>query len=165
VQPKDVNGNSYRLVPPEEVLARVNRDLIDQELSQLPFITMVYGLLNCRDGRLRLARAGHPHPLYLPREGEPEQWESPGTLLGVFEAEYSARERQLHPGDKLLIFTDGLAHPASGSANPADRLLPSAAPHRDEPIQTLVDRVSQDLLTQLPQSDDFTLLGVELLAG
>src|SRR5437762_898331 len=51
VQPKEVTGSRYRLVPPGEVLGRLNRELIDQQLAQMPFITMVYGLLNCSDGR------------------------------------------------------------------------------------------------------------------
>src|SRR4051794_22554360 len=64
VQTKEIADGSSRLLPPDEVLARLNRDLIAQELADLPFITMVYGLLDCRDGRLQFARAGHPHPLY-----------------------------------------------------------------------------------------------------
>src|SRR4029078_12258138 len=70
VQPKEVSGSSYRLVPPGEVLSKLNRDLMAHGLAELPFITMVYGLLNCRDGRLAFARAAHPHPVYLPRAGE-----------------------------------------------------------------------------------------------
>src|SRR5262249_21261579 len=85
VQPKELSGAGYGLVPPEEVLARLTRELIGQGLAELPFITMVYGLLNCRDGRLDFARAAHPHPVYVPRDGEPQQWQTPGTLLGVFE--------------------------------------------------------------------------------
>jgi hypothetical protein len=54
VKPKEVFGSQYRLVPPGEVLQKLNRDLIDQELAQMPFITMVYGLLNCHNGRLQL---------------------------------------------------------------------------------------------------------------
>ncbi len=165
VQPKEVTGARYRLVPPGELLARLNRELIEQKLAQMPFITMIYGLLDCRDGRLRFARAAHPHPVYLPRRGAPDQWRSSGALLGVFESEYADEQRQLHPGDKLLLFTDGLAHPASGSADPADSLLPVLAEHRDQPIAALVEKVSHDLLTQHPQHDDFTLLGVEILTG
>src|SRR5205823_2044728 len=46
VRPKEVFGTDYRLVPPGEVLNRLNKDLIDQQLSENPFITMAYGLLN-----------------------------------------------------------------------------------------------------------------------
>src|SRR5688572_20620506 len=165
VQPKEVNGTSYRLVPPEEVLTRLNRDLIAQKLAEMPFITMVYGLLDCREGWLRLARAAHPYPVYLPREGPPEEWQSPGTLLGIFEAEYPALQRQLGPGDKLLVFTDGAADAATEPDESSHRLHEVALAHREQPIQVLVERVSQELLTDGPQPDDFTLLGVEVLPG
>jgi sigma-B regulation protein RsbU (phosphoserine phosphatase) len=163
VQPKEVTGSRYRLVPPEEVLARLNRELMEQQLAQMPFITMVYGLLDCRDGRLRLARAAHPYPVYVPRTGDAQQWQSPGTLLGVFEAEFPAQHRQLHPGDKLLLFTDGISQ--AGPDEQAQQLLQAAVAHRALAIEPLVERVSQELLTQERQPDDFTLLGVEILTS
>jgi CheY-like chemotaxis protein len=83
VQAKEVFGRDYRLVPPEEVLKRLNNDLIDQSLSEHPFITMTYALYNHRDGVLRFARAGHPYPLYVPQEGTPKFWRQEGLLLGV----------------------------------------------------------------------------------
>src|SRR5581483_4339325 len=138
VQPKEVSGTSYRLVPPDEVLARLNRDLIAQGLADLPFITMVYGLLDCQSGGVDIARAGHPYPVYLPRVGEPESWESPGTLLGVFEAEYPVLRRQLHPGDKLLVFTDGLPTEVAEIGQPGP-VLHAAAEHRGLPIEAFVD--------------------------
>src|SRR6185437_4796406 len=46
VRAKEVFGQHYRLVPPEEVLQRLNKDLIDQHLSEHPFITMAYALYN-----------------------------------------------------------------------------------------------------------------------
>src|SRR5262249_7822380 len=107
VQTKEVFGSEYRLLPPDEVLFRLNRDLIAQGLAELPFITMLYGLLDCRDGTLRFARAAHPYPVYLTGTGGPVEWRSPGTLLGIFDAEYPSQHRSLKPGDKLLIFTDG----------------------------------------------------------
>jgi phosphoserine phosphatase RsbU/P len=161
VQPKEVSGTSYRLVPPEEVLARLNRDLIAQGLAELPFITMVYGLLNCRDGRLRFSRAAHPHPLYLPRTGDPESWQTPGTLLGIFEAEYPPLQRDLRPGDKLLVYTDGLSRRSTTGFGPVAK---AAVEHRGLPIEAFVERLSNDLLAQEKQPDDFTLLGVEMLA-
>jgi phosphoserine phosphatase RsbU/P len=159
VQPKDVSAASYRLVPPEEVLARLNRDLIAQGLAELPFITMIYGLLDCETGDLQLARAAHPHPVYLPRLGEPEQWQTPGTLLGIFEAEYPPLRRELKPGDKLLLYTDGL----SESGHEPAPIIAAALDHRSLPIQSLVERTSDCVLKEAPQPDDFTLLGVEML--
>src|SRR5262249_10162929 len=53
VRPKEVMGSQSHLVPPGEVLARLNRDLIEQKLSEHPFITMAYGLFNHREGTLQ----------------------------------------------------------------------------------------------------------------
>ena len=33
------------------------------------------------------------------------------------------------------------------------------------PVQAFIERLSQDLLATTPQPDDFTLLGLEVLAG
>src|SRR5262249_62154862 len=108
VRAKEISGRHYRLVPPDEVLRRLNRDLIEQQLSDTPFVTMVYGLLDCRDATLQFARSGHPYPLYLPREGEPQLWPAEGGLLGVFDTAYAARTERLRPGDKVLLYTDGM---------------------------------------------------------
>ena len=85
-------------------------------------------LLPCRDGLLRFARAAHPYPVYLPRAGEPEQWQSPGTLLGIFEAEYPAQTRELPEGDpekvlgKLRGLRGAVARGADGDAAAAPKL-------------------------------------------
>jgi sigma-B regulation protein RsbU (phosphoserine phosphatase) len=160
VQPKEISESSYRLVPPQEVLVRLNRDLMAQGLAEMPFITMIYGLIDCRSGSLQFSRAAHPHPVYLPSQGEPEQWQTPGTLLGVFEAEYPQIQREMARGDKLLLFTDGL----SESGHDAGPVLTAALEHREMPIQSLVDRVSNTVLADAKQPDDFTLLGLELVA-
>ena len=59
VKTKEVFGSQYRLMPPDEVLDRLNRDLIDQQLSEHPFITMVYALFNHQEGT-RAVRPGRP---------------------------------------------------------------------------------------------------------
>lgn len=160
VQPKEISASTYRLVPPHEVLARLNRDLIAQGLAELPFITMIYGLIDCRNGSLQFARAAHPHPLYLPQQGEPEQWQTPGTLLGVFEADYPQLQREMKRGDKVLLFTDGL----SESGHDPAPVMAAAVEHRALPIQRLVEQVTERVLSTAKQPDDFTLLGLEILA-
>jgi serine phosphatase RsbU (regulator of sigma subunit) len=162
VQAKEVTGTSYRLVPPREVLARLNRELIAQGLAELPFITMIYGLLDCRDGRLEFARAAHPHPLHLPHAGPPERWQTPGTLLGIFEADYPPLSRRLGPGDKLLLFTDGVAN-NPGPDDQGDPLAAAADRHRGLPVETFVERLAQELAAGNAPVDDVTLLGVEVL--
>jgi sigma-B regulation protein RsbU (phosphoserine phosphatase) len=163
VRAKEIFGKQYRLVPPGEVLQRLNRDLIDQALSETPFITMVYVLLNDQDGSLSFARSGHPYPLYLPCDGEPELWQVEGSLLGVFETEFPVQTRRLRPGDKVLLYTDGVDSATyEGYPLGTRSLTACAARHRDLPIQQLVDQLAKDLFKGSNQGDDLTLLGVEM---
>ncbi len=160
---KEITGRSYRLIPPQEVLEEINRELVALNLSETPFVTMLYGHLNCRDGLLTFARAAHPHPLYLPAQGEPTYWQSAGTLLGVFDAAFSQQVQQLAPGDRVLLTTDGVhgATPEAEAFVPSSRLLEAAATHRSLPLAAFVDRIASDLLHHNRQADDFTILALE----
>jgi sigma-B regulation protein RsbU (phosphoserine phosphatase) len=163
IRTKEINGRNYRLLAPDEVLQHLNRDMIDQALAESPFITMVYALLDRRLATLTFSRAGHPHPLYVPQDGELESWQVHGTLLGIFDTQFQVQTRQLRPGDKVLLYTDGLEGGSEDSPRQAgERLLQEAARLRKLPIDALVEQLSHGLLHQSPQTDDFTLLGVEI---
>jgi phosphoserine phosphatase RsbU/P len=160
--PKEILGKSYRLVPPGEVLDRLNRDLLNLSLPEPPFVTMLYAQLDCRDGTLTFARAAHPHPLHVPPEGEPAYWHAAGTLLGVFESEFPVQQKQLQSGDKLILFSDGVHPPATGPGALHDPLVESAKRHRHLGVQSFADAVARDLLEESRHPEDFTLLAAEL---
>jgi sigma-B regulation protein RsbU (phosphoserine phosphatase) len=163
VRGKEITGKQYRLVPPAEVLGRLNRDLIEQRLPEVPFITMLYCLFNFREGTLRFARAGHPHPLFVPQAGEIQLWPGNGGLLGVFATEFHERTERLQPGDKLILYTDGLDTAQSdGPSKVAAAISACADKYRALRIDEYVARLTHDLLGQVRQADDFTLLGLEM---
>ncbi len=162
VRAKEVFGQQYRLVPPGEVLHRLNRDLIEQELPENPFITMVYALLNHDDGILQFARAGHPYPLFVPAAGTLELWRQEGLLLGVVDAQFPTGTRRLAPGDKVLLYSDGIDSARfEGQPEGTASLLACAERHRALPVQAFVEAVARDLFGGLTQPDDLTLLGLE----
>ncbi|WP_437114611.1 SpoIIE family protein phosphatase [Streptomyces glaucescens] len=98
--------------------------------------TLVLARYHAREGRLVWAQAGHPPPLLL-RDGRARFLDRPrGVLLGasdrpVFEEE----ECLLRPGDRLLMYTDGLVErPGEGIDRGLERLADAAVTrHRDEP--------------------------------
>lgn len=163
---KEISGKQYRLVPPAEVLARLNRGLLEQRLPEAPYITIVYCLLNFRDGALQMGRAGQPHPLYVPRSGEIQIWQGNGGLLGVCATQFQERTERLAPGDKLILYSDGLeAGQEDGRSNVAEALRQCADKHRGLPIDEYLPRLAHELLDQVRQVDDFTVLGLERAEG
>ena len=163
VRAKEVFGRQYRLVPPGEVLQRLNQELVEQALYDQPFITMAYVLFDHRERRLQFARAGHPYPLYVPRQGDLQLWEVEGSLLGIFDTLFPANTSQLQPGDKVLLYSDGIDEARQEACSPGTpSLLACAARNRDLPIQEFVPRLAQELFGQESQPDDLTLLGLEV---
>jgi phosphoserine phosphatase RsbU/P len=147
-------------VAPDEGLQRLNRELLELALPDTPFLTAIYGILDGRDGTLRFARAGHPHPILLPVEGPARLLRAEGNLLGVFPTRCTVHTCRLEAGERLLLYTDGLA-PRVESAAAADRLLAAVLGYRSLPIQEHVERAAQELIGQSSASDDATLLAVQ----
>jgi sigma-B regulation protein RsbU (phosphoserine phosphatase) len=160
---KEVFGRQYRLLPPDEVLRRLNRELIEQELPDDPFITMAYGLLNHREGTLSLARAGSPYPLCVPAHGPVELWRQEGLLLGVADAHFPARTCPLRSGDKVLLYSDGIdGARLEGQAPGVPSLAACAERHRRLPVEEFVARLACELFAGAAAPDDLTLLGLEM---
>lgn len=112
LQTKRIVGNTYEILPPEVSLAQLNEDICSQELSSCQFCTAVYAVLDTAELSLAYARAGHPEPLLIRRDGGIELLGGDGCLLGVFEGQtFEPRRVQLEPGDRVLLYTDG-AHDA-----------------------------------------------------
>lgn len=109
LQTKRINGQDYELIAPEESLRLLNQDIVEQNLAHCPFATACYCILNTDTLRLDVARAGHPCPLLIrPDESIVELGEA-GSLLGVFpDEQYLPGSYQLAPGDRLLVYSDGL---------------------------------------------------------
>jgi sigma-B regulation protein RsbU (phosphoserine phosphatase) len=163
---QQITGQGTGLLRPHEVLEAFNRDILNLALTDDPFISMVYALFDRRDGTVAFARAGHPHPILVPRGGEPKICRCEGTLLGLFETTFTTQTLQLRPGDKLLLHTDGLDSLSSGDRPCGSaQVLALAKRFSSQPIAELVNQVAQEVLEQTAQLDDFTLLGLELCAS
>jgi serine phosphatase RsbU (regulator of sigma subunit) len=106
---KEIAGNHYRLLSPSESLARLNSELIQQNLSQAAFATALYGVIDVHTLQVTLARAGHPVPMILRANGGIDTADCDGPLLGIFpDATFIPATIQLNPGDRLLLYTDGI---------------------------------------------------------
>lgn len=149
---------------PAETLAMANRLLTENNQEQY-FVTLFYAQYRSQSGDILYANAGH-NPPYVMREGRKiESLGSPtGPAMGVWEeeAEYCDRRTQLHPGDVLILYTDGVTEAIDSSERMLseeglERLLrESSGQTPDELCHTVVRRV-QEHCGGSPQ-DDVTIM-------
>lgn len=145
--------------PAGALLGAANDALLRLKLDDAPLVALVAGVLD-ESGRLSIARAGLPAPVYLPAAGDPEAWSLPGPFLGIAETTYPSRLATLTPGDQLLVATDGTRPDGDPGPEDGSRLLEVAGRHRQQTGQPFVDAVATDLLAQVRHEDDVTLLSL-----
>jgi sigma-B regulation protein RsbU (phosphoserine phosphatase) len=76
--------------------------------TQQQFITAAYVHLDSQTGELRYSAAGHP-PMLVLRRGEVTEVEENGLILAAFSfATYLNAVSSLEPGDRILLYTDGI---------------------------------------------------------
>jgi sigma-B regulation protein RsbU (phosphoserine phosphatase) len=166
---RETIGNSYRVFSPAEVVKNLNMRMAAQKLSGYQFATCCYCLLNIRTLQLTYARAGHPYPILIRRGGPPEQLEVRGSLLGIFEqAEYVQQTIQLQPGDKLLLYSDGVEpfigkFDDKGHFNFSDEFNKIRELSIVEIVEALDTRVQNQEL-EPSEVDDITVVGLEMRA-
>jgi phosphoserine phosphatase RsbU/P len=154
-----VRAAAIRTRMPKTALAAVNNALLRHAGPR--FCSLVHARLR-RDpgGRLRLTVScgGHPLPLLVTAAGRAGSVGSPGTLLGVV-ARPTLHDTtvELHPGDVVLFFTDGVTEARRDAEfYDDDRLLRLLAGLRHEDAATIADRIGAEVVAfqgGLPRDD------------
>jgi sigma-B regulation protein RsbU (phosphoserine phosphatase) len=122
-------------VHPATFATRINRHL-NQYAPPGHFATALFLVLDRDSGALTFVNAGHNPPiLYGPASPAPGKdgpatttlLEATGTPLGLFpDAPYAIGEATVHPGDTLLLYTDGLTDSISAD-HPEQRIVEALA--------------------------------------
>lgn len=153
---------------PARVLRGVNQTLCGKLQGQ--FVTAAYLFLDLETQRLRYAAAGHPPLLWWhAADQRVEDLEQNGMVLGFFaHAPYAAVERDLAPGDRFLLYTDGLLEATNGTEEfyGPERLRASlsAAARTDAgaSLAAIIDRLSTwSGRVGALQEDDLTAVFIE----
>jgi sigma-B regulation protein RsbU (phosphoserine phosphatase) len=94
---------------PRELCAKANQ-LIAGNVAPGKFITFFYAQLDLAAMRIDYCSAGHNPTLLYRRDGAYEWLGEGGPVLGVIPgAAYAAGSAQLRPGDRLILYTDGIS--------------------------------------------------------
>ena len=128
---------------PAELCERVNRAFAGN-LAPGRFITLFYARFDPPRGRLEWANAGHNPPLLLRADGTASWLAANGPLLGPFaDATFTADTAELAPGDRLVLYTDGVteAQDTSGEFFGEERLRGALEGAASLDAATLKDRL------------------------
>ncbi|WP_232807012.1 PP2C family protein-serine/threonine phosphatase [Geodermatophilus chilensis] len=154
-----------------EIAAEVNAAVAGQ-FPGSQFATAVIARLDLDSGRLRWINAGHPEPMILRGSSlvQPPRC-APARPLGLQEGKPLCCETRLEPGDRLLLYTDGITEARSpdgeffGEQRLADFVL-SASAAGDRAPET-VRRLMRSVLTHQADQlqDDASIVVLEWLTG
>jgi sigma-B regulation protein RsbU (phosphoserine phosphatase) len=149
-------------VTPAEVTTRVNR-LLCRGIAVGKFVSFCYSVLDTRTGRVAFCNAGHNPPVLIREDGAIERLWSTGMVLGVqSDGVYQQGETTLEPGDRLVMFTDGIteAMQLDGEQFGDGRLVETAVASRRgtaaQMLDTILSAVSR--FTGGSFQDDATLI-------
>jgi serine phosphatase RsbU (regulator of sigma subunit)/anti-sigma regulatory factor (Ser/Thr protein kinase) len=94
---------------PGRLLERTNQRVADH-LSSERFVRLLFGVLDPERAIFEYANAGHVPPLLYRAASGAVEWLGEGGLpLGIErETEYKVGRIELHPGDMLFLYTDGV---------------------------------------------------------
>jgi len=156
---------------PCEMLSYLNQRLAGRyDANTVMFVTAFYGVFDPKARTLDYAAAGHPPPR-LCRGEELSLLDGAGGLpLGITaDAAYDTARLELESGDKLTLFTDGLAEAFDpdrqqyGEAR-LDAVLQRSCPGCDSPAST-IEALLEDISTfaqGTPNDDDQTILALQV---
>ena len=154
-----------------EILTKTNEAICSNNQAEM-FVTVWLGILEISTGRLTAANAGHEFPALRRAGGDFELYKDRhGFVIGGMEGmRYKDYELQLSPGDKLFLYTDGVAE-ATDPENVlfgTERMLEALNTEPEaEPEQLLKNvRAAVDgFVREAPQFDDLTMLCLEYSGG
>ncbi|MEP7202260.1 MAG: SpoIIE family protein phosphatase [Ilumatobacteraceae bacterium] len=160
--------NIFRAIAPEhiepaDVLRRANNVTVRLNDPDGPFVTCCFAVLDIAARTLRWAQAGHFSPLLVMANGTSVHLdERPGAPLAFFaDQQYESSSIAVRPGDRVVMFTDGLVerrreHLDIGLGRLAELAASLAQLSPDEFVTTLAASVTE-------RFDDLALLCVDFV--
>ena len=147
---------------PGETLTRLNAAMHNDRLSD-KFVTMAYVICNAAEETLHYASAGHEPVLVLRADGQLDSLRSLDLPLGLLpEQVFQSATAPLHPGDLVVLYTDGVVEARNGAGEffEQQRFEAVLRAHRGRPVAEIIDAVEAavaDFVGDEEQFDDLTI--------
>ena len=153
---------------PDDIIACVNRELCQNNASCM-FVTLFFGVLDPRTGRLRYCNAGHNPPYVVDAGGRVRALDGARSVpLGIkADSGFDTVNVTLARGEMLFVFSDGVteAMNAAGDFYTERRLEGSLAACAERASAEVVGSVIESVgkfAGEVAQSDDITVMAIRL---
>ena len=104
----DSSDLAPHIMPPHLVVASLNQKFQESQ-ECIHYFTMVYGVFNVKTGRGEFCQAGHPHPLFITKDGSVNKLGDGGFAVGMFDhATYESVPFEMDHGDRIAFYSDGI---------------------------------------------------------
>ncbi len=158
-----------KTVSPVSVLKTLNQQLCTLSKSsatETPFVTLFYAVYNEESTELTYSLAGHQSGILLRKDGTNLLLATEGIPVGIFEdASYVQQSVFLDQGDRVILFTDGVAEARNieGEMFGTDRILTAAVDGKNRSIQELLETIKERVLSHSTgeDTDDIAVLILE----
>lgn len=149
---------------PGQVLARAN-NVLCRSIPEGMFVTCFFAVLDPTSGSMSFANAGHNLPCQISGV-QVKEIRATGMPLGLMQNMiYEEKEALLDPGDRLVLFSDGLveAHNSAREMYGTSRLMSRLECRKvgEELIVSLLADLSAFAGSEWEQEDDITLVCLE----
>ncbi len=174
---KDENANHPKrrksdllpnIITPSRVIAELNKRFYFEGNTN-PFFTIVYGIINTKTHKARIARAGHLPPVLQKETGQIYELHSKGYAIGIFgEMEITEVEFDFNKGDRLFLFSDGLLEYSNNYADKisSEYLMELLKVYKDVDMCDLLKNIEKNVILNKENSnidDDIAFIGFELV--
>lgn len=149
---------------PKETLESVNNQLCENNEAEM-FVTVWLGIYEISTGILTAANAGHEYPALKRCDGSFELFKDKHgfVLAGMEDVIYKEYTMELHTGDTLFVYTDGVPEATNMEKElfGADRMVDALNRHQNETLEDMLHNMKMEVDSfagDAPQFDDVTML-------
>jgi sigma-B regulation protein RsbU (phosphoserine phosphatase) len=149
---------------PSEILEYANECLCEGNEAEL-FVTVWVAIIEISTGKGVAANAGHEHPILMRAGGDFEtvKYKHSLAVAAMEGAKFKEHEFKLDPGDKLIVYTDGVMEATSRDEElfGEERALKVLNENKDASAEDILKHMKtaiDDFAVGVPQFDDITMM-------
>ena len=152
---------------PAAILFKLNNSFIDNNSLDM-FVTMWFGIVEISTGKITFVNAGHDDAIIANDEVTDLHVSKHGVPIGAMRNyNYTNSVIQLHKGDKLFLYTDGITDLTNVNDEEygINKLIRTIYSNREESVKDIIKAVDKELIKHADgneQFDDITMLCFEL---